>query len=311
VSVTIDVDGRSVEVSREDKVLFPEDGVTKGDLVEYYRQVAPVMLRHLRDRPLVMHRFPDGIDGEGFYQKDTPEYFPEWIRRVSVEKEGGTVEHVVCSSAADLVYLADQACITPHVWLSTVGDLQRPDRIVFDLDPPDGGVAAVRSAARRVRDLMEEIGLVPFVMTTGSRGYHVVLPLRQETVFDDARDLAHDAARVLAARHPDELTVAQRKEKREGRVLVDYLRNSYAQTQVTPYAVRARAGAPVATPIDWDELGSVDPRRYDLDAALRRLRQKDDPWQDLPRHARSFDGPREALDQLLEESGAGRDGGED
>ncbi|MBN2205351.1 MAG: non-homologous end-joining DNA ligase [Thermoleophilia bacterium] len=310
MSTTIEVDGRSVEVSREDKVLFPEDGVTKGDLIEYYRRVAPVMLRHLRDRPLVMQRFPDGIDGEGFYQKDTPEYFPDWIERVSVEKEGGTVEHVVCSAAADLVYLADQACITPHVWLSTVGDLRRPDRLVFDLDPPNGDAGPVRRAARDVRDLVDEIGLVPFLMTTGSRGYHVVVPIRREMGFDDARRLARDAARVLAARRPEELTVEQRKEKRGDRVFVDYLRNSYAQTQVAPYAVRARPGAPVATPIDWDELGSVDPRRYDIDAALRRLRQKDDPWEDLPRHARAFDGPRAALDRLLDESGGQRQGDE-
>jgi bifunctional non-homologous end joining protein LigD len=303
VSATIEVDGRSVEVSREDKVLFPEDGVTKGDLIEYYRRVAPVMLHHLRDRPLVMHRFPDGIDGEGFYQKDTPEYFPEWIERVSVEKEGGTVEHVVCSAPADLVYLADQACVTPHVWLSTVGDLRRPERIVFDLDPPDGDAGAVRRAARDVRDLMDEIGLRPFVMTTGSRGHHVVVPLRREMGFDDVRRLARDAARVVAARHPEELTVEQRKEKRGERVFLDYLRNSYAQTQVAPYAVRARPGAPVATPIDWDELESVDPRRYDIRSALRRLAQKDDPWKDMTRHAHSPAGPRAALDSVMEASG--------
>jgi bifunctional non-homologous end joining protein LigD len=305
MSRAITVGGHRVRLSNEDKVLFPGDGITKGDLVDYYRRVAPVMLPHLRARPLVMHRFPDGIDGDGFYQKDAPAYFPGWIERVTVEKEGGTLDHVLCTSAADLAYLADQACITLHAWLSTADHVDRPDRIVLDLDPPDGGTALVRRVARAVRDVLEQIGLAPFLMTTGSRGFHVVSPVRPERSFDEVRPLARDVARVLTAMDEDHVTVEQRKDKRGGRVFVDYLRNSYAQTQVAAYAVRALPGAPVAAPIEWDELGAVDPRRYDIRSVLRRLGQKDDPWKDIARHARSLEGPSKALSRLLDERRVG------
>lgn len=281
MSRVIDIDGRAVQIGNPDKVLFPDDGVTKQDLADYYRQIAPVMLPHLRSRPVTMHRFPDGIDGSDFYQKDAPGYFPEWIRTVVVSKEGGQVRHVVCDDVATLVYLADQACITPHVWLSTVDDLDRPDRMVFDLDPPDGGTAdAVRSAARATKDLLDELGLASRIMTTGSAGFHVVVPLDGSAGFDDVRDYAHRCADLLAERHPDDLTVEQRIADRRGRVFVDYLRNSRGQTTVAPYSVRARSGAPVATPIDWEEVGRTDPRTYTMGNILRRLGQKPDPWAD-------------------------------
>jgi len=303
MSKSISLDGHDIEISHEDKRLFPEDGITKGDLIYYYQRVAPTMVRHLRGRPLVMHRFPDGIEREGFYQKNASDYFPGWIERVTVEKEGGTVEHVECDDAASLIYLADQACIELHIWLSQADDVDRPDRIVFDLDPPDDDPEPVRRATRRVRELVEEIGLVPFLMTTGSRGYHVVTPIRREMTYDESHALARDMARLLADRDDEHLTVEQRKEDRGDRVFIDYLRNSYAQTHVAPYSVRPLPKAPVATPLDWDELDSVDPRRYDIEVMLHRLRQKKDPWEDMGRHARSPRGPRETLDDLLTDAG--------
>lgn len=290
-----------VELSNTDKVFFPDAGITKGELIEYYRQVAETMLPYLRGRPVTMRRFPDGVEGEGFYQKDAPDYFPDWIERVRVEKEDGTVDHVVCGKAADLVYLANQACITPHVWLSRVDRLDNPDLMIFDLDPPDGGFADVRFAARATRELLEELGLSPFAQTTGSRGVHVVIPLDRSSDFDTVRSFAQGVAEVLAGRAPDRLTTERYKEKRGNRVFLDTARNAYAQTFVAPYSVRPKPGAPVATPIDWDELGRVGPQTYNIRNVFRRLGQVDDPWSGIRRHARSLKQPQRRLDALRSE----------
>ncbi len=299
----------TVETSHEDKVLFPEAGITKGDLVTYYRELAPVMVPYLEERPLTLHRFPDGIGEGGFYQKEAGGYFPDWIERETVKKEGGTVHHVICNNAATLVYLADQAAITPHPWLSRRDRIRHPDLLVFDLDPPGEGFALVRRAARDLRTLLEELGLAVFVKSTGSKGLHVVAPLDRSEDFDTVRALARDAARVLAARHPDRLTVEVRKEKRKGRLFLDTGRNAYAQTAVAPYAVRALPGAPVAAPLDWEELGDsgLDARTYTLGNLRRRLGQRDDPWKGMMRHARGLGGPRRKLDALLEEMEDGSD----
>jgi bifunctional non-homologous end joining protein LigD len=299
----ISLDGHTIDVTHQDKPLFPEDGVTKGDLVYYYQRVAPIMVRHLAGRPLVMQRFPDGIDDEGFFQQDVPDYFPDWIDRVAVAKKGGSVEHIECDTAASLIYVADQACITLHVWLSSASDVDRPDRLVLDLDPPDDDPDAVRSAARQTGDLLEGVGLVPFLMTTGSRGYHVVAPIEREMDFTATHELARDMALLLQKRDPGHLTAERRKEERGDRVFVDYLRNSYGQTHVAPYSVRPLSGAPVATPITWEELGEVEPRHFSIEAMLHRLRQKKDPWEDIGAHARSPKEARRALDAALQEAG--------
>ena len=292
----------TVELSNLDKVLFPDDGITKGELVEYYRKVAGHMLPYLADRPVSMQRFPDGIGKEGFYQKSISDYFPDWIDRVEVPKEGGTVTHVVCQDAATLVYLANQGCITPHVWLSRKDRIRHPDRMIFDLDPSGDDFGAVRSAARTLRELLDELGLAPYVMTTGGRGLHVVTPLDRSADFDDVRAFARDAADLLARRQPGRLTTETRKNKRRGRIFLDYLRNAWAQTAVPPFAVRARKGAPVAMPLGWDELGrAVSGSAYHVGNAFRRLGRADDPWRGMARRARSLSKPRRKLDALIEE----------
>ncbi len=293
----------TVEISHRGKVLFPDAGVTKGDLVDYYREVADPMLPYLEDRPVSMQRFPDGIGEEGFYQKAISDYFPDWIDRVEVKKEGGRVTHVVCQNEATLVYLANQACITPHVWLSRKDRLHHPDRMIFDLDPPTDEFAPVRRGARALRELLEELDLTPFVMTTGGRGLHVVVPLHRGAGFNDVRAFARDVAELLARREPDRFTTETRKNKRKGRLFLDYLRNAYAQTAVPPYAVRARKGAPVAMPLRWEELGRSGLRggSYDVGNALRRMGRVEDPWKGIQRRARSLSGPRKKLDRLLEE----------
>ena len=301
-SRTLRIGRHSVELSSLDRVLFPDSGVTKGELVEHYRRVADRMLPHLRGRPISMQRFPGGIHEEGFFQKSAPDYFPGWIARARVSKEGGTVEHVVCDNAATLVYLANQGCITPHVWLSRIDRIDHPDRLIFDLDPSGEDFGAVRFAAGNVRALLEEIGLDPFPLATGGRGLHLVVPLDRGADFDTVRGFARDVAGVLAARHPDRLTVEVRKNKRRGRVFLDVLRNAYAQTAVPPYAVRARAGAPVAVPLAWDELSDPKIRgdTWGVRSLPARLETTADPWAGLGRRGRSLSRPRQRLDRILE-----------
>ena len=286
MSETMEISGREFELSNPDKVLFPDSGATKRDLVNYYAEVADVALRHWKDRPVSMHRFPDGVDQEGFFQKNAPDYFPDWIRRVEFEKEGGTVHHVVADHPAVMAYLAAQGTVEPHLGLSKVDKVDHPDRMIFDLDPSDDDFSKVREAAEKVKALLDRIEAPAFVQTTGSKGFHIVVPLDRSAAFDAARDLAHRIAERLAEDAPKLMTVEQRKNKRGDRVFVDYLRNAYGQTSIAPYGVRARPEAPVATPLEWDEaLGDTGPRDYTLGNILRRLGQKEDPWADIDRHA--------------------------
>jgi bifunctional non-homologous end joining protein LigD len=297
----------SFETSNEDKVLFGDAGVTKGDLVAYYERVADRILPHLRDRPLVMQRFPDGIGGEGFYQKQVGGYFPDWIEtvRVEVRGSGGDQELAVCANQATLAYLANQACVALHPWLSRTDRLDHPDLLVVDLDPVRDDFESARRAALRLRDLLDELGLPGFPKLTGSKGIHVAVPLDRRADFDAVRDFARSAAELLAARHPDDLTVEQRKEKRKGRLYVDVGRNAYGQTAVAPYSVRALPGAPVAIPLAWEELerGGIGPRDYTVKNVFRRLGQRRDPWAGLRRRAHSLEPARRRLERLLEREG--------
>ncbi|MFF4358975.1 non-homologous end-joining DNA ligase [Streptomyces sp. NPDC001604] len=303
---TVRAGRRTVEVHRADKVLFPGDGdgdgrvkeYTKGDLVDYYRSAAPLMLPHLRGRPLMLERHPDGLDGPRFMQKNTPDNYPGWISRIEVPKEGGTVCHTVCDDSATLLYLADQASLTLHRWLSRVGHLDRPDRMVFDLDPAGDDFATVREAAVLLGELLDELELPSALMTTGSRGLHVVVPLNGRHDFDEVREFARDVADTLAGAHPDRLTTAARKKERGDRLYLDVGRNAYAQTAVAPLTVRARPGAPVATPITWDQLDDPDltARRWTIADAVEQART--DPWAGIMSRGRALGPARRRLDAL-------------
>ncbi|MFI7411949.1 non-homologous end-joining DNA ligase [Streptomyces sp. NPDC049627] len=293
---------RTVEVKRVDKVLFPGGAgakeYTKGDLVDYYRSVAAFMLPHLRGRPLMLERHPDGLDGPRFMQKNTPEHYPEWITRFEVPKEDGTVCHTVCDDTATLVFLADQACLTVHRWLSRTDGIDRPDRMVFDLDPAEDSFAQVRAAAGLLGELLDELDLPSAPMTTGSRGLHIVVPLNGQHDFDEVREFAKDVAGMLEAAHPDRLTTAARKKDRGDRLYLDVQRNAYAQTAVAPYTVRARPGAPVATPLTWADLDDqeLDARRWSIADAVEQART--DPWAGLMGRGRALGPARRRLDAL-------------
>ncbi|MER7572192.1 non-homologous end-joining DNA ligase [Streptomyces sp. NPDC126514] len=293
---------RTVELHRPGKVLFPGDGgtkeYTKADLVDYYRSVAPFMLPHLRGRPLMLERHPDGLDGPRFMQKNTPESYPEWVTRVEVPKEGGTVCHTVCDDTATLVLLADQACLTLHRWLSRAGRLDRPDRMVFDLDPAGDDFGQVREAARLLGELLDELDLPSALMTTGSRGLHVIVPLNGHHDFDEVRAFSRDVADTLASAHPDRLTTAARKKDRGERLYLDIQRNAYAQTAVVPFTVRARPGAPVAVPVDWAALDDPElhARRWTIADAVDQARTN--PWAGLLGRGRALGPARRRLNAL-------------
>lgn len=295
---------RRIDISNREKVFFPDAGLTKGDLIDYYERVAGTMLPHMRRYGVSMQRFPDGLPGDGFYHKNAPAHFPDWIPTVRIPKrEGGSFQAPVVDSKAALVYLADQAVVTPHLYLSRTDDLEHPDRMIYDLDPPGHGddSDAVRRAALDVREVMEELELPAWVQTTGSKGFHVVVPLDRSLSFDEVRGFARDAALLLVRRQPERYTLEQRKTRRRGRVFLDVLRNAYGATVVAPYAVRARPGAPVAAPVEWWEVErGVSPRAWTMKSVPGRLRRRRDPWRDLMRHGRSLRSPRPILDGLLE-----------
>jgi bifunctional non-homologous end joining protein LigD len=295
--------GRDVAISNPDRVLFPDCGITKGDLVAYYRDVAPRFVPHARGRPLTLQRFPQGIARPGFFQQRRAAHYPDWVAGVRVaraEASAGRVDHVVCNDAPTLVYLANQGAMTFHAWLSRDQDIEHPDRLVFDLDPAHDDARALVRGARYVRALLERLELPSFVMSTGSTGLHVVVPIAPAWPFDDVRRFARRVADRLTAAHPETFTTEARIRNRQGRLYLDVGRNAWGQTAVLPYSVRAKPSAPVATPLDWSELGRADfsPRRFHLRNIRRRLGQKRDPWSAIDRGPVSLDGAHAALDRL-------------
>lgn len=300
---TFMLDGHTIECAHEDKVLFPEAGITKGELADYYERIAPLMLPHVRNRQLTVQRYPNGIGHEGFYQKHRPDYYPVWIGRHCVEKkDDGDVCYVVADNAAALVYLAVQDAIVYHLGLSRIDKIHHPDRLIFDLDPSQDDWSLVCWAAKTVRALLEdELDLKTFVMTTGSRGVHIVVPLDRKADFDVTKAFAREVAELLARRHSDTLTTEVRKDKRAGKVFIDYLRNAYGQTGVAPYSVRARADAPVATPLEWSEVKpSLSADFYTIKTMFKRLARKDDPWHNIDASAQGLKKATVAIKNLVD-----------
>jgi bifunctional non-homologous end joining protein LigD len=299
----IKVDTHDIEVTHLDKPYFPDGNITKGDLIEYYRRIAPVMLPYTKGRPISMERFPHGAGFEGFYQKVEPDYFPEWIHTVSIENFEKKVfqPEVTIENAATLVYLANQACITMHTWLSREDKLDYPDIMIIDLDPPSEDFEPVRRNAWIVKDIFDTLKLVPYLKTTGSKGLHVGVPLKREDHYEFVRHFARDIATILVATDPEHMTLNPREPG--DKFFVDYLRNSRGATAVAPYSVRARKGATVATPIEWDELKDkkLNSRTYDINNIFDRLDKSGDPWKKMSSHARSLKGARVILDNMLAE----------
>ncbi len=280
---------RQVRITHADRVVFPQVNLTKLDLARHYERVAPLMLPYVRDRPLALQAYPEGIEADGFFLKAVPRYFPDWIKRATVAKKGGTITHILAQDAATLVYLAGQNVVTVHTWLSRADKPTQPDRLTLDFDPSGGGFAEVRAAARAAGERLRDLGLATYAMTTGSRGVHVVCPLRRGPGFDEVHAFARALAEAMVADDPDHLTLEWHKAERGKRIYVDVNRIQYAQHAVAPYAVRPRPKAPVAVPLHWDELSerSLKPDRWTIKSIASRLSQGD-PWGDMMRHARAL-----------------------
>jgi bifunctional non-homologous end joining protein LigD len=291
MSETLTVGRRRVPLTHPDKELFSDPPITKLMLARHYEQVAAAMIPHVRDRPLALQAFPNGIDAPGFFMKSVPKYFPDWIATVEVPKRGGSLTQVLARDAATLVYLAGQNVITPHIWLSRADRPWEPDRLIIDLDPSPGiGFAEVRAAARDAGERLRESGLAAYAMVTGSRGVHVVSPLRRCPGFGDVHGFARALAEAMVAANPEQLTLEWHRAERGARIYVDVNRINYAQHAVAPYGVRPRPGGPVAMPIHWDELSdrALKPDRWTIADAGDRLRSEGDAWKGIGARARKL-----------------------
>jgi bifunctional non-homologous end joining protein LigD len=304
----------SVVVTHPEKVMFPDDGITKGDLVDYYDFVGPVMLPHIERRPITMERFNRGVGTAGFFQKNVSRGFPAWLERVEVPKKGGTVNHPLVTEARSLRWLANQNCVTMHVWPSRAPRLERPDVCVFDLDPATatetrkhGGARRSRGADRDLevlidaalglRDLLGELGLACWIKTTGSKGFHIVVPLDESADWSEASEFAHHVGAELVRRDPEHLTQEFSKVDRGGRIYVDTGRNGYSATFAAPYTVRAKPGAPVSAPCTWEEIarGKVTPHSFTLKTMRKRIQAVGDLWKELLTSGQSLAGAIERL----------------
>ncbi len=302
----IKANGHSIEITNTDKQMFPGDNISKEDLAEYYSQMAEHIIPLTRNRPMMLHRYPDGIEGSNFYQKQTADYYPRWLKeiKVKVKKEDEDSQQMLnCDSRAALVYIANQGCITPHTWLSKRNKLNFPDKMIYDLDPPENRFDLVQQAAKDFKKFFDKLKLKSYVMTTGSKGMHLVLPLDRKADFEQTRQFAKDAANLLAKQNPGDYTVETLKKKRKGRLFLDYLRNAYGQTAVVPYALRAIEGAPVATPLSWDEVGNskLHAQSYNYSNIFQRISQKENPWKDFNQKKNNLDKARNKLDKLIKD----------
>jgi bifunctional non-homologous end joining protein LigD len=277
-------------ITHPEKILFPADGITKGELASYYEAIAPMMLPHLRRRPITMERFHRGIAAPGF--------FPEWLKRVEVPKHGGTVHHPIANDVRSLLWLANQNSITIHVWPSRTPNLYNPDICIFDLDPAnEDDLDTLRAAALKLRELLDELGLRSWIKTSGSKGFHIAVPLDGKSDFGAVARFAHTVGRVLVTRDPDHLTQEFHKIDRGGRILVDTGRNGYSATYAATYTVRAKPGAPVSAPCTWEEIerGDVGPKTFTLRTMAQRISVAGDLWADMLTKKRSL---KRALDRL-------------
>ena len=283
-------------ITHPDKVLFPDDGITKGELAAYYEMIAPAMVPHIRGRPITMERFHRGIGEKGFFQKDVSKGFPEWLQRVAVPKKGGTVNHPIVEDARSLLWLANQNSITLHVWISRVPDLWHPDICVFDLDPAEEQSDVLRDAAVALRNLLREMELDAWVKTSGSKGFHIVVPLDGSADYGEVGRFANAVGSMMVRRDPKHLTQEFSKTDRGGRILVDTGRNAFHATFAAPYAVRAKPGAPVSAPCTWEELErGAGPQSFALRGMAGRLAETGDLWAELLKCKQSL---RSAIERI-------------
>ena len=275
---------RVVHFTNLDKPFWPEDGYVKGDLIDYYRQIAPWILPYLADRPVVLTRFPDGIHGKSFFQKNAPDFAPSWIRRIRLYSEGSEreLDYFVADDLESLLYVANSASIPLHIWQSRVSDISRPDFCVLDLDPKDAPFSDVVRIARFLKELCDDIGLPSFVKTSGSTGLHVLVPLGRQVTYEQSRNIGYLLA-LMAVRELEEIaTVARLPSQREGKVYVDFLQNGHGRLIVAPLCVRPLPGAPVSAPLEWDEVDDgLSIADHTIGTVPERMAARGDPMREV------------------------------
>jgi bifunctional non-homologous end joining protein LigD len=276
--VHVEVEGRRLSLSNLDKVLYPAVGFTKGQVIDYYTRVAPVLLPHLRDRPLTLKRYPNGVDGQFFYEKQCPSHRPDWVRSEEVPTGSKTIDFCICDDLPTLVWLANLADLELHPSLSLHDPIERPTVMAFDLDPGEpAGIAECCEVARLLRDALAQLGLDCYPKTSGSKGMQLYVPLNVEGVtYDDTKPLSNALARHLEAQHPDLIVSSQRKDLRAGEVLIDWSQNDEHKTTVGVYSLRARERPTVSTPLEWSELDEPDALVFDAAAVLERVAERGD-----------------------------------
>jgi bifunctional non-homologous end joining protein LigD len=287
-------------ITHPEKVLFPDDGITKGDLAAYYQAMAPVLLPHLQGRPVTMERYPAGIGKKGFWQKDVSKGFPVWLKRVEVPKKDGVVHHPLITDAPSLLWVTNQNTITQHVWTSRVPELYHPDICVFDLDPSKDDQSELRAAAVGLRDLLDALKLPSWIKTSGSKGYHIVVPLDGKANTGEVSRFAHEVGKLFVSHAPEHLTQEFSKSDRRGRIYVDTGRNDYSATVAAAYTVRAKRGAPVSAPVTWEEIerGDVRPATFTLRNMPERVAKVGDVWDGLRKRGYSLKRPMAKLQTL-------------
>lgn len=285
------IDGHEVRLTNLDKVFWPE-GLTKAHMVKYYLDIAPVIMPHLRHRPLVMKRYPDGIRGESFYQKECPEYAPDWIKTCPVRHSEKVVNYIVCNDPATLAWLANQGCVEIHAWLSRSDNVECPDIMVMDLDPAEGATFGdVSDIALLCRQAIEGYGLTPFVKTSGSSGLHLFVPIENKHPFPAVTSAMKHIAGLIASVYPQKATVERAVAKRKGKVYLDYLQNGRGKTMAFQYSLRPHPGAPVSTPLLWEEVANrqVEPGYFNIQTIFTRLEKYGDIWAGMTDYSRSID----------------------
>lgn len=291
---TILIEGREVKLTKLEKLIWPE-GLTKAHLVKYYSDISPYILPHLQNRPFVMKRYPDGLSGEPFYQKECPDYAPAWIETYPVEHTEKVVNYIICNDTATLVWLANQTCIEMHAWLARIEDLESPDIAVMDLDPAVGATFQdTLEVALLVRSALEEFNLTSFPKTSGASGLHLFIPIKPTYSWQTVTAAMKYIAELVAGVYPDKATTERKVDKRAGKIYLDYLQNGRGKTMAFQYGLRPQPGAPVSTPLEWREVenGEIRPQQFNMDTIFSRLASRGDIYTEVLQL-------RQPLDELL------------
>ncbi len=295
------VAGRNFKITNLDKIFWPEDGYTKEDLIKYYTEIAPYILPHLNHRPLVFTRFPNGIQGKSFYQKNAPQHLPEWVKTYPwfSSESNRTINFILAEEPATLAWLANQACLEIHPWLSSIDAIDYPDFLVIDLDPSKGSTYQdIKQIAKVVQELLDKLNLRSYLKTSGSQGLHIYVPVFNENTYAEIRSFGQQIAGMVCNVLPDIATIERTVSKRGKKVYIDYMQNVQGKTLSCVYSVRPRPGAPVSTPLKWEEIDAYIPQDFTIKSIFPRLKQQGDLFKEVLTDKQSLKEAKSRLGML-------------